>query len=195
MYKREWEDKLKQLDSLLQQSNKHVELVIVGGAAFILSGRIDRSTEDIDTINELEPGFRELCEDIGMDVNCRVRIFKHLFIGWEDEQVQLKTNLNLTNLKLNTLPIEFLMATKFYTREDDRDISEVAQKNAVISKDKLEAKVKQIYDNTVSIFKARMYNRRFEIMELYRAKGWKYENSIVQGLLEEIAKWISREPL
>ena len=113
-----------------------IEIVVVGGVGFLLHNMIDRSTADIDYINDIDQGIIDfICQTFDVDMNNRVanNSFKKIFLGWESNVVILK---EYSNLKVFSLNKEFLCSTKFFTKESDMDLSSFAyRKNSILSKE------------------------------------------------------------
>lgn len=180
------------IDELLEEVNeqlikfkKSIEFVIVGGTAFLLKGWVDRVTKDIDLINkENKKIIGMLSEVLEIDINNHTTVpsFKYIFEGWNDSKTLLK---EMSNLKVFVPEDEFLIATKFFTRRNDRDITNAAYGGELrINRDKLE---KIVIDKVqkYEILRPMLKERMFEIMEFYEVMGWNYEESNIKKLLHK----------
>lgn len=177
----EW---LKTYDRYLIENNEKSTLVVVGGSGLILGDYIDRSTKDIDSIMKMNSKHTRDLEKFGIDINSTCALFGRTFYGWENEVTNIDLDTTFINLTVKTLTLEMILASKFFTRFLDRDITEVASKDVIINKDKLEKLVVNIWMQLASIDKYKLIEREMEIIELYRMKGWDYEESVVKKLID-----------
>ncbi len=172
-----------EINSLLKKYNKKIEFTIVGGTAFILNDWIDRVTSDIDLINKgNEEIIGMLSQKLDIDINQKTTVasFQYIFKGWENYK---KETVTYTNLTVFLLEDEFLIATKFFTRRNDRDLTKASYNNLRLDKDKLEKIVSEKMKE-YRILVPMVDNREFEIQEFYNGMGWNFAESIIKKLLQ-----------
>lgn len=177
------------INGIAKDMGIQLELVIIGGSAFVLQNMIDRATRDIDIINTPNKDhFIQVAiaaRKYEIDINNRARIFKWHFIGWEKELVEVVTH---SNVVAYTLSKEMLIVSKFFTRLEDRDITNAAYDGLDVSQNKIEEILINIWKNINQVSKKAMRDREMEIIEFYRTMGWNYETSITKKLCQEQVK-------
>lgn len=110
--------KLEKANDILKDNNLFVEIVVVGGAAFILKGLVPRATHDIDSLNYISEEVRRLLIPV-FDINSRVIMFEQNFGFWDDEVIELK---HYSNLKVNTITDERLVASRIFSGRREEDL-------------------------------------------------------------------------
>lgn len=175
---------LVRLDELLIAQDKDLTITIVGGSALIINDYLDRFTDDIDSISAIDKSItRELLKE-GIDINSMCAIFHHTFYGWQNEVINVHLEVEFERLIVKTLSLEMILASKFFTRFEDRDVTDVGYTSQYIDKNKLERLVVGIWNHVVSLDKQKLIDRELEIYELYRSRRWDYENSDIKRLIE-----------
>ena len=165
----ELEEKIMSLDKDLEIFEEKIELVIVGGAAFVLKGLIQRSTRDIDYLNKVNNKLADLLE--GYNINNRVITFETTFGEWEDDIEELQTNAK--NIKLKTISNERLLAARMFSRKRFDDLTESFKNlNASINQTKFENILLELIEYNNPIFIGEFRDNKYLIDELYKTRGW-----------------------
>ena len=166
--KEEISKRLDELDEFVSLSDRHnpepLKAIIVGGAALILRGYIDRSTKDIDFLyvsKEIEKFLK------GLDMNTRVQAYLLNFP--EDYEARLQPlNIGGRKIRFYTASLEDIVIAKLYSYRD-HDIMDINNEEVVkdidwvlldrLAADKIEFSLNQNEKSTFS-----------SIYDSYRAK-------------------------
>ena len=167
--RKELEEKIMSLDQDLERMGVEIELVIVGGAAFVLKGLIDRSTEDIDHLNKVQSIVSGLLKRY--DVNRRVITFESTFGDWKNDIIPLNTNTK--NIRLKTISNERLLASKMFSNKRFDDLIESFKNmDAMIDQVKFEEILLELIEFNDPIFINEFRKNKYLINELYKTRGW-----------------------
>lgn len=167
--KKDLEEKIMSLDKDLGKMGLKIELVVVGGAAFVLKGLIERSTEDIDHLNAVHSIASTLLKKY--NVNRRVIAFETTFGDWKYDIIPLSTNAK--NIALKTISNERLLAARMFSNKRYEDIIESFKNmNASIVQEKFEDILLELIEYNNPIFISEFRDNKYLIDELYKARGW-----------------------
>lgn len=137
-------------------------LVLVGGSALVLLGRLERGTEDVDVLDP-PAELTQLMERYGL--SCRVMAFEdHFAYHLEDRLVPL--DVQTTSLECYSASLEDLVASKLYSQRPT-DVTDVRRPEVLEALDwDLLAEVAA--DMEASRLNDRRYRQFLENYEAYR---------------------------
>ena len=164
------------LESLLKANEKlkefdiSVELVVVGGSGFVLKGALSRVTHDIDVINIIDDEAMKVLNNF--EINDRVRTFETTFGEWEND-LELLEFENMSNIKLMTISIERLLASRIFSRKRLEDFIAIFKDDKIdINKNKFEEIIYELLEFNDPIFKNEAKGNIEIIKECYSKRGW-----------------------
>lgn len=174
-------DLLSSIDSKIHESyNSDVNLIMVGGSSFILRNLIDRATYDIDILGSIPEIIHEF--DEYNVINNRVNVFESTFgFNYRDD---LEIIFQGKNLKVYSLSIERMCASKCFSNRREDDAYEVARRSEM-SQEKFEICFKDIWEcavDALEIFREDFLQNEFVTKQIYKIKGWNYEESKIKNL-------------
>lgn len=169
--KREILEKLNKANDVLKSYNKHAELVIVGGSAFILKGLLPRVTRDIDYINARQP--ESIIVDILEDenINSRVITFESTFGDWREDIEVLE--YNFSNIKVMSISTERLLSSRVFSLRRWDDLEYIfEQKDIEIDQNKFENIIEETLMYCDPGYMREFRENIYELKEVYRKRGW-----------------------
>lgn len=181
-YKKELLDRLARANKILKEADLFLDLVVVGGSAFVLKGLIPRATYDIDSLAFVEEEIQMLIMDEA-DINSRVLTFEATFGEWK-EDIEFIEESNLSNISLKTISTERLIASRCFSLRRQDDAIETA-KNYKLNKEKFENVVEEIKSYTDPIYSKEFSENEELIKNIYKLQGWDYENSNTKNLYKK----------
>lgn len=172
--------KLEKANDILKDNNLFVEIVVVGGAAFILKELVPRATHDIDSLQFVDERVGILLENV-FDINSRVAIFEQNFGYWDEDVIMYK---HYSNLKVNTISDERLIVSRIFSgrREEDAIVASRAIKMEI---DRFEKLMIEIYECSDPVLLRGFRENENLVEEIYKIQGWNYEESDIKNLYKK----------
>lgn len=177
-YKKEILDRLAKANEILKSKNLYLDLVIVGGSAFVLKDLIPRATYDIDSLTRVPSYISEYLEDI--DINSDVLTFEATFGEWENDIQDLSFD-QLSNIKIKSISTERLVVSRCFSRKKIHDIFEII-KNTKLNQTKFESIFEEVRGYTDPLFNNEFFENEELIKEIYNTLEWNYETSNIKNL-------------
>ena len=163
-------ESLSKANEKLKDFDLFAELVVVGGSGFILKGALNRVTYDVDVINIIDKETMMVLNNFG--INDRVRTFETIFGEWEKDLELLKFE-KMSNIKLMTISIERLLASRIFSRKRIEDFITIFEDSDVkINKDKFEEIIEELFEFNDPIFKNEAKGNIEVIKDCYEKRGW-----------------------
>ena len=151
---------------------KKIELVIVGGSAFIVKNMIPRETFDIDFINSLDDGLVSILESY--EINDRVRTHESTFGEWENDLINLP-KYSQSNIQVLTISNERLLASRLFRRRTEDLIQTFKNKEIIIDKDKFDDIVMELMGYNDPVYKKEFIDNIYNIQIIYKERNWNEE--------------------
>lgn len=178
-YKKELLDRLAKANEILKQRDLHLELVVVGGSAFVLKELIPRATYDIDSLAFVDEEVQSILRKT-IDVNSRVLTFEATFGDWREDLEKVE-NCNFSNIGLLTISTERLIASRCFSLRRPEDAIE-SLKLFKMNKSKFEEILVEIKNYSEPIYTKEFLQNEELIIEIYKLQEWDYENSDIKNL-------------
>ena len=173
------------INTILKNAWLFQDIVVIGGAGFLLNGMVDTASADISIINGVDQtltDFISLALKINIKDRSRSITSKRIFDGWENNTKQI---YKFSNLTVSTVNPELLYAANIFSNNEDGKLAELTKygNNKKMSKTDVNSLVHGIWGRTTVEEKALVYSKRNKIITLYKAMGWKFEDSDISKLL------------
>lgn len=175
-------NKLANANEELKVIGKEIELVIVGGSAFIIKSMIPRETYDIDFINTVDQGVIAILESY--EINDRVRTHESTFGEWEEDIIHLP-EYSQSNIKVFTISNERLLAARLFSRRRTEDLIKTFENKEIkIDKDKFDNIIIELMGYNDPIYISEFIDNIDNIKVIYKERNWNEEK-----INEKLREW------